>query len=357
MMKTRSILAFGLVALTLISSIGITAAASVNQTDSQTAPAIDTITPFRGTIGPDHSLYGIKIAFENLDESFTVNESERLEKQVAHADNRLAELKFELAENKTDAADRALELYRQKLNQTENVLGQYAPNGTGTKPGADDQGLEHAREMILKHQGVLMDLLNAHPDNPGLSRAYNNSLVLEQKFENKLEQRTETRNRQMFGPDNTTLIRKGNPDSPQNRTLSQDELRIHDEGLAENSSRPDPGMSQTINASNPGRSQNKGVPLTINQTDGSQQQSNKEKTLQNGQGNTRDNTGNSQNSNTNDDNADRNTGSGSGNTGSPGNDQNGNANGNNGGANTGTTRDIAKPNGQGGDKDLKVKNR
>jgi len=335
MMKKRGILAIGLVALALLSSIGIAAAASANQTDHQTAPAIDTITPFHGPIGPDHSLYGLKIAFEDLDESFTVNESERLEKQVAHADNRLAELKLELAENKTDAAERALELYRQKLNQTETALALYAPNETGTPTGPAIPGLVHAREMIMKHQSVLENLLTAHPGNRGLERAYNNSLALEQKFANRLEQRMESRIGQTIELGNATQTQLENQDFGQNRTLLQNELRLHDSGMAGNSTQSDPGM---------------------NQSGGNKQPPASDKSEQNGQGTARDNTSNGQNNNSGDGNAGRNTGSGSGNTVNPGNNQNGNAN-NNGGVHQGTTRGTANTGGQGGNSDQKMKNR
>ena len=39
-----------------------------------------------GGIGPENPLYGFKIALENFDESFTFNQSERLEKEINHTD-------------------------------------------------------------------------------------------------------------------------------------------------------------------------------------------------------------------------------------------------------------------------------
>ncbi|MDD5144108.1 DUF5667 domain-containing protein [Methanoregula sp.] len=147
----------------------------------------DTIQPYTGGIGPDNSLYGLKLAFEDLDESFTFNQSERLQKQIRHADLRLAELKRELSENKTDTADIALEHYRLKINQTDNILESVPVNGTGPAPEIDETGLLNAREMIAKHQRVLGDLIQSHPNTTGLERAYNNSVRLEQKFENKIQ--------------------------------------------------------------------------------------------------------------------------------------------------------------------------
>ncbi|MDD1702978.1 MAG: DUF5667 domain-containing protein [Methanoregula sp.] len=149
-----------------------------------------------GTIGPDNPLYGFRIALENFDESFTYNQSERLEKEINHTDLRLVELQNALAENNTDAINRTLDLYWQKFNQTEDTLGQLAsndtlnltsPDVTGRGPG--NTGLENARNMIDRHQETLQNLTQEYPDNPGLARAYNNSLELMQRFEEKIQER------------------------------------------------------------------------------------------------------------------------------------------------------------------------
>lgn len=183
MTKTRVGLLFSLIVIALIGSAGIAAAAPAGTQAGQA----DSIVPYNGPVGPGNSLYGLKLAFENLDESFTFNQSERLEKQISHADLRLAELKRELLENRTEAADIALEQYRLKINQTDEVLDPAPVNSTGSSPAFDETGLMHAREMIAKHQQVLEGLLQTHPNNSGLERAYENSRALEQKFEGKIE--------------------------------------------------------------------------------------------------------------------------------------------------------------------------
>ena len=43
--------------------------------------------------------------------------------------------------------------------------------------------------MIARHQAVLAKLVSLYPNNTGLARAYNNSLLLEQKFGEKTEMR------------------------------------------------------------------------------------------------------------------------------------------------------------------------
>lgn len=192
--------------LALMGCAGVAAAAPAG-----TAQA-DTIQPYNGAIGPGNSLYGLKLAFEDLDESFTFNQSERLKKQIGHADLRLAELKRELSENKTDTAEIALEHYRLKINQTNDILEPVPVNGTGRLPEIDETGLLHAREMITKHQQVLGDLLQTHPNNSGLERAYNNSIRLEQKFETKIQN---ARTIQQQGKPN----RSSSPDLQENQTL------------------------------------------------------------------------------------------------------------------------------------------
>lgn len=220
-MKTRFGFIFCLIMFALTGCAGFAAAAPAGTHAGQT----DTTTPYNGQIGPGNSLYGLKIAFENIDESFTFNQSERLEKQINHADLRLTELKQELIDNKTDTAAIALEQYRLKLNQTDEALDPVSIN---------DTSLLHAQEMITKHQQVLETLLASHPDNKGLERAYGNSIELEQKFERKIENlqkvQQQTKQNRSFMPqgnrtplDNQTLQNPGRSNGPDgNMTIPMD---------------------------------------------------------------------------------------------------------------------------------------
>jgi hypothetical protein len=131
---------------------------------------------------------------ENLDETFTVNATRRVEKQVDHAQARIDEVQQELKLNETGYADQALELYREKLNQTEAALPRFPFNATG---------LLHAQEVIAGHQATLADLLSRYPDNPGLARAYNHSQALEQKFGEK----TRVKFDRVTGKNNTTSLK------------------------------------------------------------------------------------------------------------------------------------------------------
>ncbi len=176
-MNTRQIILAGIIITVLLSVTGTVMASGAG---SATAQDPNTVSGTRGTdnspIGPENPLFGLKVALENLDETFTVNDTRRVEKQIDHAQARLDDVQQELERNETGYADRSLDLYREKLNQTEAVLPRFLINATG---------LLHAQEVIAGHQALLADLLLRFPDNQGLSRAYNNSQVLEQKFGEK----------------------------------------------------------------------------------------------------------------------------------------------------------------------------
>jgi len=177
----------------------------------------DDIAPYTGRVGADSPLYGLKIAWEDLDETFTANDTERIEKQMIHARLRLSEVKREFAENRPESAQAALDQYWQKVNLTEMQLGWSGYNATG---------ILHAQEMHAKHQLVLKDLLLAHPNNTGLMRAYNNSLLLGEKFEEK----TRARFGKIVEADNKTIqkayrIEIQNEHRDGNGTADGDEIR------------------------------------------------------------------------------------------------------------------------------------
>lgn len=176
-MKMQSI-TFGIILSVFFLSIA--GAAQENQTNE--TDLVDDIAPYEGSIGPDSAFYGLKIALENFDEALTFNSSEKLRKQLAHRGLRIAEVKAELRRNNTEAAGRALERFQIKIEATESLISGI----TG-----EDTGLLNAQNMTVKHQYVLERLLESHPNNTGLLRAYNNSLRLEEKFENKTERRLE----------------------------------------------------------------------------------------------------------------------------------------------------------------------
>jgi hypothetical protein len=180
-MKNTHIILGGILVMALLCSVGTVAALDDNSTGAQgTGDISDDIAPYNGPIGADSPLHGLKLAMEDLDETFTFNDTQRVEKRLDHAQLRIAEVRRELDLNRTTSAERALEQYRQKLNLTEGSLTPFGSNATG---------LLHAQEMIARHQTVLANLVLLYPNNTGLARAYNNSLLLEQKFGEKTEMR------------------------------------------------------------------------------------------------------------------------------------------------------------------------
>jgi hypothetical protein len=160
----------------------LTANATANATATSTviAGSADDDKSGGGLIGPGNALYGLQIAFDNIDEVFTFNESEKLGKQVSHARKRIAEARAALKRNDTAAADKALAQYKAKMNDV---------NESMSKLSDKDTGLINAQQEIAKHQEILEQLLASHPNSTGLQRAYNNSAELKRKFESKVEQR------------------------------------------------------------------------------------------------------------------------------------------------------------------------
>jgi len=208
-MNTRTGILLVLLALGLCCTIG--PAMADNNGTVQGMPYVSDIQPYTGPIGPDSSLYGLKLAFENLGDTFTFNQTQKLEQEINHTDDRLSELEGSLAANQTDAANRALDQYWQDMNQTEDTLSSF--NDTGSQPGfngtydtgssllwnngtynrsgdrsgPDDAALIAAQQRILLHQDLLEHLMDTHPDNRGLARAYNTSLDMEKRFEDRTQ--------------------------------------------------------------------------------------------------------------------------------------------------------------------------
>lgn len=139
---------------------------------------IEDIEPYNGGIGPGNPFYGLKIVMENLGESFTFNESQKLEIQIEHARNRIAEAKAELRNRNDDAANRAMDNFMQKIQAVDDRI---------TGIDRNDTGLLNAQKETVKHRFVLEHLLEDHPNSTGLRRAFNNSLRLEDKFELKTD--------------------------------------------------------------------------------------------------------------------------------------------------------------------------
>lgn len=196
-MKTRHKTTAGIILLVLAFTIGVAGATgdgtpTVNitgtPTETLTATATATSTavagtaedddykPDKGLIGPGNALYGLRIAFQHLDIVFTFNQSEKLGKQVSYARHRIKEFRASLADNDTEAANIAIEEFKDEIEEVNKSVSEFS---------GKDTGLANAQKMIAKHQAVLEALLESHPNNSGLQKAYKNSLKLEDKFAEK----------------------------------------------------------------------------------------------------------------------------------------------------------------------------
>jgi hypothetical protein len=238
-MKKRHLILAGIIIIALLCSAGTVAAQGDNSTAAQGIVSVsDDIAPYNGPIGADSPLFGLKVAMENLDETFTFNDTQRVEKQVDHAQTRIAEVRRELGLNRTGYAEQALELYWQKLNQTEVSLTFFKSNATG---------LLHAQEQITRDQTVLDNLLFLYPNSTGLARANKNSMVLEQKFGEKTQMRfdrfveknnktilkavnREIRKQNHSGEDNTTSVET----VAQGRNETRDRIKDNKEDIQVN---------------------------------------------------------------------------------------------------------------------------
>lgn len=215
-MKPRTVVLLVLLALGLCCAIGPAMADNNSTVWGMSSSGYNQ--SYARSIGPNSSLYGLQTAFENLDESFTFNQTEKLEKEIQYDNIRIAELEAALAANQSDAANRAMDQYRLDLNRTQRTISwynttdsQYAFNGTdlGTGPqqgsyrnstgtGLPDEShrasspqppnaaaMIAAQQQIALHQDILQHLLDMHPDNSALARAYNTSVDAEKRFEDR----------------------------------------------------------------------------------------------------------------------------------------------------------------------------
>lgn len=123
-----------------VSNIGKTPKAEAKSKD---------IEPSEGGIGPDNPLYGLKLAFEAVDESFTFDRGAKLIKQVLHARERIAEAKAMLLANNSDAAEVAVNEYNIKI---------IIINGTVSEGGVSGDTLKDLLDNVTLQKGELQSL-------------------------------------------------------------------------------------------------------------------------------------------------------------------------------------------------------
>jgi len=77
-----------LLALVALGLLCATGPAAADNGTRQGMPYANDIQPYNGPVGPDSALYGLKLAFENLGDTFTFNQTERLDREINHTDTR-----------------------------------------------------------------------------------------------------------------------------------------------------------------------------------------------------------------------------------------------------------------------------
>lgn len=186
-----------MIVLILLGLLTVTIPPALADPDSDMPCGNYTLPADNASVNPGNPMYGLKIALENIDESFTYNESDRLQKEINHTNLRLEDLELALASNDTEQINRTLNLYQMKFNQTENSFEYQARNGTvnyfgqnNTPKNPESTGLMNAWEMLYRHQITLQNLAQNHPENSGLAQAYNNSIESRYRFEEKIRERT-----------------------------------------------------------------------------------------------------------------------------------------------------------------------
>jgi len=248
-MKRRLIILAGILIIALLSGTGtVVALGNSSTTAGDTISGSD-----QDPTGPGSPLFGLKVAMEDLDETFTFNDTRRVEKQAGHAQARIEEVQRELELGQAGSAEKALGQYLRKLNQTEMSL-QHFQSGTPE--------LLQVQELVTRHQSLLADLLSRYPDSNGLTRAYNNNQQLEQKIGEKtrmkFERITDKNNKSVLmavkldtgKPDNSGADNSssgGNSGQGKNETQSQ----VKDK-------KNDTSVTPTITSSPPTQSEEKG---------------------------------------------------------------------------------------------------
>ena len=176
----------GIIVLVVAWGLG-TAAGAVETTQGTASSDIvitDDVQAYYGPLVPGNPLYELKLALENLDEAFTLDTSEKVMKQVDHAEIRISEIKGLLFMNRSEEAERALDAYIEKMD--------LAAAGISSVP-VRTSGIAEAYTQHVKHELVLYDLLQENPESTQLQQAYDHSLSLEEKFLEKSTVRIEKR--------------------------------------------------------------------------------------------------------------------------------------------------------------------
>jgi len=109
------------------------------------------VNPYNGWIGADSPLYSIKIFAQNLDVSLTLNDTAKMNKELAYADERLAEAKAMMLANNSAGLQAAIDNYENEMN---------AINQTTQAPDINDSDYANISAALDNHLQAIYDMLN-----------------------------------------------------------------------------------------------------------------------------------------------------------------------------------------------------
>lgn len=153
----RKYIAASVAALMLLALVPASMAQSTNTTSIQ---------PYNGLVGSGSPIYIFKIYIEKLDVFLTLDSQAKLQKQMAYADERLAEAQAAAINNNSAAIDAALNEYENQMNEVNSTID----NGSTAivMPEIDDD------------EQTLLDMINnsSMPDEnkERLADLYNNNI-------------------------------------------------------------------------------------------------------------------------------------------------------------------------------------
>ncbi len=107
--------------------------------------------PYRGLIGADSPLYKAKIFIQHMDVYLTFNNTEKMNKQMNYADERLSEALAAIRDNNTDAMNESLDEYESQMEEL---------NNTTMAPDIDDSVYNNLSAMLYHHGETFYAMMN-----------------------------------------------------------------------------------------------------------------------------------------------------------------------------------------------------
>jgi hypothetical protein len=135
----------------------------------------DDIRPYDGWAGADSPLYGIKLFIQQLEESLAGNSTQKLQKQMVHAEERLSEAQAMANANNFAAMEAAINGYADKLGEI---------NGTMNLPDIDEGQYYSVGPWLVMHRNRFAYMVNNTTYTPESRNCWNNAFQYNMKIQN-----------------------------------------------------------------------------------------------------------------------------------------------------------------------------